>query len=265
MRGNTVNLTDPSGRFVFLAALAAIAIVAAVGTILGGIGGFAVDIYNQLNNNGGNWNCLDVGQAAQRGLNNALFGGGVGLTVGVAGVGAYSLLSPWLIPAAGTLGAQDPKKVEAAIEFGHDVADWVGETLAAQDSSVSHALIDSSANPIQDALPITDPGLQEVVDAIDNAYPGLIEDVNFLRRNALGELVEIDIETTNAIIEVKSGTGQGFTRQVLARMTEDLNPMGKPVITYGPDMRWSVMQSVNKAGGIATRDLDLLIEILRPD
>jgi len=86
-----------------------------------------------------------------------------------------------------------------------------------------------------------------------------------LRRNALGELVEIDIETTNAIIEVKSGTGQGFTRQVLARMTEDLNPMGKPVITYGPDMRWSVMQSVNKAGGIATRDLDLLIEILRPD
>jgi len=153
VRGNTVNLTDPSGRFVFLAALAAIAIVAAVGTILGGIGGFAVDIYNQLNNNGGNWNCLDVGQAAQRGLNNALFGGGVGLTVGVAGVGAYSLLSPWLIPAAGTLGAQDPKKVEAAIEVGHDVVDWVGETLAAGDASVSHALIDSSASPIQDALP----------------------------------------------------------------------------------------------------------------
>ena len=142
MRGNTVNLTDPSGRFVFLAALAAIAIVAAVGTILGGIGGFAVDIYNQLNNNGGNWDCLDVGQAAQRGLNNALFGGGIGLAVGVAGVGAYSLLSPWLIPAAGTLGAQDPKKVEAAIEVGHDVVDWVGETLSAGDASVSHALID---------------------------------------------------------------------------------------------------------------------------
>ena len=153
MRGNTVNLTDPSGEFVFLAALAAIAIVGAVGTILGGIGGFAVDIYNQLNNNGGNWNCLDVGQAAQRGLNNALFGAGVGLTVGVAGVGAYSLLSPWLIPAAGTLGAQDPKKVETAIEVGHDVVDWVGETLAAQDSSVSHTLIDSSPNGIQDALP----------------------------------------------------------------------------------------------------------------
>jgi len=47
VRGNTVNLTDPSGEFVFLAALAAIAIVGAVGTILGGIGGFAVDIYNQ--------------------------------------------------------------------------------------------------------------------------------------------------------------------------------------------------------------------------
>jgi len=92
VRGNTVNLTDPSGEFVFLAALAAIAIVGAVGTILGGIGGFAVDIYNQLNNNGGNWDCLDVGQAAQRGLNNALFGGGIGLTVGVAGVGGYSLV-----------------------------------------------------------------------------------------------------------------------------------------------------------------------------
>jgi len=48
VRGNTVNLTDPSGEFVFLAALAAIAIVGAVGTILGGIGAFAVDIYNQL-------------------------------------------------------------------------------------------------------------------------------------------------------------------------------------------------------------------------
>jgi len=36
------------GSSYFLTALAAIAIVGAVGIILGGIGGFAVDIYNQL-------------------------------------------------------------------------------------------------------------------------------------------------------------------------------------------------------------------------
>ena len=115
--------------------------------------------------------------------------------------------------------------------------------------------------------PVTknDPYLSAVVDAIEEAYPNLVQDVNYEIYRGNNQWVEIDIETMNAIIEVKSGGGTGFTSQVQARLGGVLNPDGKPVIGYGPDLKHSVIQSINRAGGIGTRDLRTLIEILRPD
>ena len=39
---------------------------------------------------------------------------------------------------------------------------------------------------------------------------------------------------------------------------------GLPTIGYGPDMKGSVYRSVNAAGGIATRDEQLVIDVVKP-
>jgi len=62
--------------------------------------------------------------------------------------------------------------------------------------------------------------------------------------------LQIDIETTNAIIEVKPSNGQGLTRQVTDRQDPDVNPEGKPVIGFAPKMGHAG-DDVNAAGRIA--------------
>jgi len=88
VRGNTVNLTDPSGRFPFL--------LLALGAAVGFAAGAIFDIYNQLQANGGNWNCIDLGQVGSTAALGALIGG-----LAAPIIGAIAMLPPSLaIPAA---------------------------------------------------------------------------------------------------------------------------------------------------------------------
>jgi hypothetical protein len=71
----------------------------------------------------------------------------------------------------------------------------------------------------------------------------------------------------NAIIEVKSSAGGGITPQVRRRIRdESVNPEGKPVIGYSPNLGPRAAAGINAIGGIAAtgRDYETLLVVLRP-
>ncbi|MET9936084.1 MULTISPECIES: hypothetical protein [unclassified Streptomyces] len=108
-----------------------------------------------------------------------------------------------------------------------------------------------------------DPDVGELANAIEERYPGHVVDVNHSRDG-----VEIDIETANAIIEVKGGNGSGLTKQIERRQgPSPINPEGKPVFGYARNMG-RASKSINEAGGVAAggrqSTLEELLEVLAP-
>ena len=59
---------------------------------------------------------------------------------------------------------------------------------------------------------------------------------------------------------MKSGPGKGMTSQ-LARTEAATN---LPVIGYGPDLGPSLVKGIQRAGGLVTRDRELLIALVAP-
>jgi hypothetical protein len=102
-----------------------------------------------------------------------------------------------------------------------------------------------------------------VANAIETRYPGHVQNVNFMRGG-----LEIDIETGNAIIEVKGGNGSGLPRQIRMRNNPTVNPTGKVLIGYARDMSRFVADDIWKVGGIPiggrSSSLNDLLELIRP-
>ena len=46
---------------------------------------------------------------------------------------------------------------------------------------------------------------------------------------------------------------------------EDGSGYRLPTIGYGPNLEFSVMQAIQRSGGMVTTDKNLLIEVVRPD
>ncbi len=90
------------------------------------------------------------------------------------------------------------------------------------------------------------PEAQALVDAIWKRYPGEIVAVNGLDPTGL---YRIDVETKKAYIEVKPTNGQGLTKQVRDRLNPQVNPQGKLVIGYAPQLGHAG-ESIRKSGGI---------------
>ena len=66
---------------------------------------------------------------------------------------------------------------------------------------------------------------------------------------------DFDIETTNAVVQVKSGTGRGALRQA----TETANVTNKTVIVYGPNLGWQQIRNLKNAGfEVATTEGQLI-------
>jgi hypothetical protein len=106
-----------------------------------------------------------------------------------------------------------------------------------------------------------DPLVGDLANAIERAYPGHVVGVNLPVTDAAGNLVtDVDILLKNAAIQVKSGSGAGLTRQVLA--TEAAT--GLPTIGYGPQLGGAVFNGIQAAGGLVTRDSQLLIDLVAP-
>ncbi|MBK8136466.1 MAG: RHS repeat-associated core domain-containing protein [Chloroflexi bacterium] len=85
VRGNPVNLTDPSGRIAPLLLAGAAALV---GGLVGGLVGLAGDFIHQLQQNGGNLGCIDRGQMLREGLKGLIAGAAGGLAFAAAVTGA---------------------------------------------------------------------------------------------------------------------------------------------------------------------------------
>jgi hypothetical protein len=108
----------------------------------------------------------------------------------------------------------------------------------------------------------TDRYVAELANDIEAAYPGHVVGVNMDYLDDAGrQITEVDILLRNAAIQVKSGGGTGATRQVMAT----IGVTELPTIAYGPDLGIHVMRSINGLpSGMATRDRNLLIELVRP-
>jgi len=108
-----------------------------------------------------------------------------------------------------------------------------------------------------------DPEVANVANAIEQAYPGHVLDVNHSRGG-----VELDIETANAIIEVKGNRGEVLSGRLRRMNDPAVNPAGKPVIGYAPNMSRHAQGGINRVGGIAAggvaSTLADLVTALRP-
>ena len=72
-------------------------------------------------------------------------------------------------------------------------------------------------------------------------------------------LGKIDVETANAIVEVAGGKGRGkFSRAKALIEDAALNPAGKKVIVFGPNLRNGLVQALEEIGATVVRDLKLL-------
>lgn len=122
-------------------------------------------------------------------------------------------------------------------------------------------LVHNSCNPVRWSS--LDPDVADLANAIETRYPGHVQGVNVMRSG-----YEIDIETANAIIEVKGGNGRGLGRQITDRSSILVNPTSKPVIGYARHLGPHAMKEINQRGGIAAggvaSTLEILLDILAP-
>ncbi|UPL50226.1 hypothetical protein [Hymenobacter sublimis] len=110
------------------------------------------------------------------------------------------------------------------------------------------------------AFTSNDPYVAELANEIEAAYPGHVISVNRSVYRPNGQIAtDYDIETSNAVIQVKS-VGNGLVDQILR--TEQTT--SKPVIGYGPKLKPSVVKSAQSRELLVTKDKQLLIDVLNP-
>ncbi|NGY65169.1 hypothetical protein G7043_40320 [Lentzea sp. NEAU-D13] len=105
-----------------------------------------------------------------------------------------------------------------------------------------------------------DPLVGDLANAIDDESPGMVTGVNVPAYRPNGTLAtDFDIETTNAVIQVKAGSGRGALTQ--ANNTRAVT--GKPVIIYGPNLGWKMRQNLTDAGFEVVTSKEQLLGILK--
>lgn len=77
-----------------------------------------------------------------------------------------------------------------------------------------------------------------------------------------GEIGEIDVETSNAIIEVTTQTARKLKQIQKLISNPDLNPLKKPVILYAPNYKLTPAQDIIATGSYVVCTEDELLELL---
>ena len=128
---------------------------------------------------------------------------------------------------------------------------------AYQSGSGSKGLIDGAPEP----------EVQNFIERFKERYPGReYKSGHKLQHSDGRNNIEIDFETDNAILEFKRGNGKGLTRQIIDRQDPMVNPNGKVVIGVpGSKMSRFAQQDVENAGGLMSNDIDLVLELIKPD
>ena len=88
---------------------------------------------------------------------------------------------------------------------------------------------------------------------------------NFQRKyGPNGKLGEVDVETSKAIVEVAGGTKMHKTNQIAKYINnKTINPSGKPVIVFAPNMPANAARAAQEAGAIVVRNTAELKQKLR--
>ncbi len=104
----------------------------------------------------------------------------------------------------------------------------------------------SSISPTGRTFTSKDPLVGDLATNIDATHPGKVVAVNKIVKDpTTGKTItDFDIETDNAVIQVKSGGGKGLTTQ----MKNTSTATSKEVIAYGPKLKPSVIKNVEEAG-----------------
>jgi RHS repeat-associated protein len=206
------------------------------------------------------WTLRGAGAAALGGaINGAVAGATAGASllvqVGGGAVGSVAAGAASRAVATGSLAA--------AVDPDHMAADLVvGAAAAGVSARLGGAAAESAPTA---AAPRTftspDPHVGELATRIEAAYPGHVVGVNVdIFDAAGGKITDVDILLKNSAIQVKSNGGKGLTTQLF----ETEKAVNLPTIGYGPDLGKHVVKGIEKAGGLVTRDADLLIQIVAP-
>ena len=75
-----------------------------------------------------------------------------------------------------------------------------------------------------------------------------------------GRATDADILLKNAILQVKSGRAKRLPGQL--KRTEAVTDL--PVIGFAPDIRRGALREIGRQGRLATNDLELLFEVIKP-
>jgi hypothetical protein len=118
---------------------------------------------------------------------------------------------------------------------------------------------------------------QAITDALNSANPQKVlegqvanaiiqAEFNLVSFNKVvglnGEIGEIDVETSNAIIEVTTQTARKLRQIQKLISNPDLNPLKKPVILYAPNYKITPAQDIIATGSYVVRVKDELLELL---
>lgn len=124
---------------------------------------------------------------------------------------------------------------------------------------------------------MTSPFEQPIIDALNSVNPQKILEgtvanaiiqggfhvVSFNKAVGLnGEISEIDVETSNAIIEVTTQTARKLKQIQKLISNPDLNPLRKPVVLYAPNYKLTPAQDIIAAGSYVVSTHDELLELL---
>ena len=118
---------------------------------------------------------------------------------------------------------------------------------------------------------------QAIADALNSANPQKVLEgkvanaiiqagfdlVSFNKTVGLnGEVGEIDVETSNAIIEVTTQTARKLKQVQKLISNSDLNPLNKPVILYAPNYKFTPAQDIIATGSYVVCSQDELLKLL---
>jgi hypothetical protein len=120
-------------------------------------------------------------------------------------------------------------------------------------------VIDSKLNVARRSVKASERQEAEVADAVRPALR------NFQRKyGPNGKLGEVDVETNKAIVEVAGGVKMHKTNQIAKYINDrTINPSGKPVIVFAPQMTANAVREAEKAGAIVVRNTAELKQKLR--
>jgi hypothetical protein len=77
-----------------------------------------------------------------------------------------------------------------------------------------------------------------------------------------GRIGEIDVETSSFIIEVTNGGSSKGASEFLKYFQADMNPLGKGVILYAPNLHMTKLASIEAAGVKVIQNMEALINLI---